>query len=131
MVSGMPVEPGGATAANSAGNRAVIVVPIFCAIAIAVTRVRVLEALRGATRIACELETGRQHQIRIHLAEAGHPLVGEPVYIRDYRGPLIPAPRPLLHAGALGFLHPRDGRPLRFEEPRPADFAEGLRRLRR
>ena len=97
----------------------------------AVTRVWVLEALRGATRIACELETGRQHQIRIHLAEAGHPLVGEPVYIRDYRGPLIPAPRPLLHAGELGFLHPRDGRPLRFEEPPPADFAEVLRRLRR
>ena len=96
----------------------------------AVTRVRVLETLRGATRIACELETGRQHQIRIHLAEAGHPLVGEPVYIRDFRGPLIPAPRPLLHAGALGFLHPRDGRPLRFEEPPPADFAEVLRRLR-
>jgi 23S rRNA pseudouridine1911/1915/1917 synthase len=96
----------------------------------AVTRVRVLEALRGATRIACELETGRQHQIRIHLAEAGHPLVGEPVYVRDYRGPLIPAPRPLLHAGALGFLHPRGGRPLRFEEPPPSDFAEVLRRLR-
>lgn len=97
----------------------------------AVTRVRVLETLRGATRIACELETGRQHQIRIHLAEAGHPLVGEPVYIRHYRGPLIPAPRPLLHAAALGFLHPGDGRPLRFEEPPPADFAEVLRRLRR
>ncbi len=97
---------------------------------LAVTRVRVLEALRGATRIACELETGRQHQIRIHLAEAGHPLVGEPVYVRDYRGPLIHAPRPLLHAGALGFLHPSGGRPLRFEEPPPADFAEVLRRLR-
>lgn len=97
----------------------------------AVTRVRVLEVLRGATRIACELETGRQHQIRIHLAEAGHPLVGETVYIRDYRGPLIPAPRPLLHAAVLGFLHPRDGRMLLFEEPPPADFAEILRRLRR
>jgi len=97
----------------------------------AVTRVRVLEALRGATRIACELETGRQHQIRIHLAEAGHPLIGEPVYVRDHRGPLIPAPRPLLHAGELGFLHPRDGRLLRFEEPPPADFAEVLGRLRR
>ena len=96
----------------------------------AVTRVRVLEMLRGATRIACELETGRQHQIRIHLAEAGHPLVGETVYIRDYRGALISAPRPLLHAAVLGFLHPRDGRPLLFEEPPPADFAEVLRRLR-
>ena len=97
----------------------------------AVTRVLALETLRGATRIACELETGRQHQIRIHLAEAGHPLVGETVYIRDHRGPRIPAPRPLLHAATLGFLHPRDGRPLRFEEPPPADFAAVLRRLRR
>jgi 23S rRNA pseudouridine1911/1915/1917 synthase len=97
----------------------------------AVTRLRALETLRGATRIACELETGRQHQIRIHLAEAGHPLVGETVYIRDHRGPRIPAPRPLLHAATLGFRHPRDGRPLRFEEPPPADFAAVLRRLRR
>jgi 23S rRNA pseudouridine1911/1915/1917 synthase len=97
----------------------------------AVTRVRVLERLRGATRMACELETGRQHQIRIHLAEAGHPLLGETVYIRDYRGRQIAAPRPMLHAAVLGFLHPRDGRPLRFEEPPPADFAEILRRLRR
>lgn len=97
----------------------------------AVTRVRVLERLRGATLVACELETGRQHQIRIHLAEAGHPLLGESVYIRDYRGRRIAAARPLLHAAVLGFLHPRDGRPLRFEEPPPADFAEILRRLRR
>lgn len=96
----------------------------------AVTRVRVLERLRGATRIECELETGRQHQIRIHLAEAGHPLVGERVYVRDYRGALIPAPRPLLHAAVLGFRHPRDGRPLEFAEPPPADYADVLRRLR-
>jgi len=97
----------------------------------AVTHVRVLEPLRGATRIACELDTGRQHQIRIHLAEAGHPLLGETVYIRDYEGPRLPAPRPMLHAAVLGFRHPRDGRPLRFEEPPPQDFADVLRRLRR
>jgi 23S rRNA pseudouridine1911/1915/1917 synthase len=97
----------------------------------AVTRVRVLAKLRGATLVACELETGRQHQIRIHLAEAGNPLVGETVYIRDYRGPRIAAPRPMLHASVLGFVHPRDGRSLRFEEPPPADFADILRRLRR
>jgi 23S rRNA pseudouridine1911/1915/1917 synthase len=97
----------------------------------AVTEVRAVEALPGATLLACELATGRQHQIRIHLAEAGHPLLGETVYVRDYRGPRIPAPRPMLHAGVLGFRHPRDGRPLLFEEPPPPDFAAVLRRLRR
>jgi 23S rRNA pseudouridine1911/1915/1917 synthase len=97
----------------------------------AITHVRVLETLRGATRVACELETGRQHQIRIHLAEAGHPLLGETVYIRDYRGPLLAAPRPMLHAAALGFRHPRDGRAMLFEEPAPADFAALVERLRR
>ena len=89
------------------------------------------ERLRGATLVVCELETGRQHQIRIHLAEAGHPLVGETVYIRDYKGPLLPAPRPMLHAAVLGFLHPRGDRPMRFEDPLPADFVEVLERLRR
>jgi 23S rRNA pseudouridine1911/1915/1917 synthase len=78
----------------------------------------------------CELETGRQHQIRIHLAEAGHPLVGETVYIRDWRGPLLPAPRPMLHATVLGFVHPRTGKALRFEEPPPGDFTAVLKRLR-
>jgi 23S rRNA pseudouridine1911/1915/1917 synthase len=96
----------------------------------AVTHVRVLERLRSATRISCELETGRQHQIRIHLAEAGHPLIGEMVYIRDYRGRQIAAARPMLHAAALGFRQPRDARFLLFEEPPPADFALLLDRLR-
>ena len=96
----------------------------------AVTRVTVLERFPNATRVACELETGRQHQIRIHLAEAGHPLVGETVYIRDWRGPLIPAPRPMLHAAVLGFVHPRTGKRLRFEEPVPEDFGRVVGRLR-
>jgi 23S rRNA pseudouridine1911/1915/1917 synthase len=97
----------------------------------AVTFVKVQERLRGAALVTCELETGRQHQIRIHLAEAGHPLVGETVYNRDYPGPWIPAPRPMLHAAVLGFVHPRTGRPLRFEDPPPADFNAVLERLRR
>lgn len=97
----------------------------------AITRVQVLERLSGATLVACELETGRQHQIRIHLAEAGHPLVGETVYIRDWRGPVLPAPRPMLHATVLGFVHPRTGKSLRFEEPAPADFRAVLERLRK
>jgi 23S rRNA pseudouridine1911/1915/1917 synthase len=96
----------------------------------AITRVRVEERLAGATLVSCELETGRQHQIRIHLAEAGHPLVGETVYIRDWRGPRLPAPRPMLHATALGFKRPRDGRSVRFEAPPPADFTAVLQLLR-
>jgi 23S rRNA pseudouridine1911/1915/1917 synthase len=100
----------------------------------AVTRVQAVERLRGATLAACKLETGRQHQIRIHLAEAGHPLVGETVYIRDYiradRGPLLPAPRPMLHAAVLGFLHPRGEKPMRFEDPLPDDFLDVLETLR-
>jgi len=95
----------------------------------AITRVRVEKGLAGATLVGCELETGRQHQIRIHLAEADHPLLGENVYIRDYQGPVIPAPRPMLHASVLGFVHPRTGKGLRFEDPPPADFNAVLERL--
>lgn len=96
----------------------------------AITDVRPLEGLRGATLVECRLSTGRQHQIRIHLSEAGHPLVGEPVYIRDYGQPLIAAPRPMLHAAILGFAHPRTGEPLRFELAPTPDFLELLERLR-
>lgn len=96
---------------------------------IAVTRVRPLRALRGATLVECRLETGRQHQIRIHLAEVGSPIVGETVYIRDFAGARIEAPRPMLHATELGFVHPRSGVLVRFEEPPPADFEAVLARL--
>jgi 23S rRNA pseudouridine1911/1915/1917 synthase len=96
----------------------------------ALTHVQPLEVLAGATLIECRLHTGRQHQIRIHLSELGHPLAGESVYIRDYAGPRIDAPRPLLHAAVLGFEHPADGRTLRFEQALPEDFAALLARLR-
>jgi 23S rRNA pseudouridine1911/1915/1917 synthase len=95
-----------------------------------VTHVRPLEPLRGATLVECRLETGRQHQIRIHLSERGHPLVGEDVYIRGFKGQRIAAPRPMLHATELGFDHPRTGGAMRFSEPPPADFAGVLARLR-
>jgi 23S rRNA pseudouridine1911/1915/1917 synthase len=97
----------------------------------AVTHVTPRDPLRGATLIECRLETGRQHQIRIHLAELGHPLLGEPVYIRDYQGPKVTAPRPMLHAAVLGFVHPGSEQPVRWESPLPADFAKVLERLRR
>jgi 23S rRNA pseudouridine1911/1915/1917 synthase len=96
----------------------------------AITHVRPLEALAGATLVECRLETGRQHQIRIHLAEAGHPLVGEAVYIRDFSGTKIAAPRAMLHAATLGFVHPRTGKPVRFEREVPVDFEALLAALR-
>jgi 23S rRNA pseudouridine1911/1915/1917 synthase len=97
----------------------------------AVTHVTPLEPLRRATLVECRLETGRQHQIRIHLSEAGHPVAGEAVYIRDYTGPRIEAPRTMLHARVLGFTHPRAGKGLRFDRDPPPDFRETLERCRR
>ncbi len=96
----------------------------------AVTHLRVLERFARASLVECRLETGRQHQIRIHLAEAGCPVVGEAIYIRDFRGRPIPAPRPMLHAAVLGFIHPRTGRALRLEDPPPEDFAVMAAQLR-
>ncbi len=95
----------------------------------AITHVRAQERLRGATLASCELETGPAAPDPHPSAEAGHPLVGETVYIRDYRGPAVLAPRPMLHATVLGFVHPR-GQSLRFEEPPPPDFEKVLARLR-
>ena len=102
---------------------------------LAITHVQPVESLRGATLIECRLETGRQHQIRIHLSELGHPLLGERVYVRDYRGEKIESPRLMLHARTLGFAHPRTGKQVAFERAAPADFqamlaALGVRPLR-
>jgi 23S rRNA pseudouridine1911/1915/1917 synthase len=99
-----------------------------------ITHIRPIAALAGATLVECRLETGRQHQIRIHLSELGHPLVGETVYIRDYAGPKIEAVRPMLHARTLGFVHPWTGERILFEREPPADFqatVESLRRITR
>ncbi len=89
---------------------------------LAITHVKPITTLSGATLVECRLETGRQHQIRIHLSELGHPVVGEFVYIRDYRGPRIEAPRTMLHARTLGFAHPRTGKSVIFEREAPEDF---------
>jgi 23S rRNA pseudouridine1911/1915/1917 synthase len=97
----------------------------------AVTHVKPIRALHGATLVECRLETGRQHQIRIHLSERGHPLVGEKVYVRDFRGPYIAADRPMLHAEILGFVHPTTLETMRFQTPPPKDFDEMLKKLSR
>ena len=99
----------------------------------AVTHVTAREALRGATLCEVRLETGKTHQIRIHLAEAGHPLVGEPVYIRDHENAgrrAIAAPRLMLHAATLGFEHPVTGERIALAAAPPPDFVAVLERLR-
>lgn len=96
----------------------------------ATTHIRVVERLADATLVECRLETGRTHQIRIHLSEAGHPLLGERVYIRGYPGPLLDAPRLMLHAAELGFVHPSRGNELRFQSQLPPDISGVLEALR-
>lgn len=101
----------------------------------AVTHVRPIEFVNGYSLVECRLETGRTHQIRIHLSEAGHPVCGD----KEYRGPLgrkliadrSGAPRLALHAAELGFEHPLTGEPLHFETHLPRDLANFLRQLRR
>jgi len=96
----------------------------------AITHVKWLETLRGATLVECRLETGRTHQIRIHLAERGNPLVGERVYSKNYRGQLLPAPRLMLHARELSFEHPSTGQRLEFSQAMPQDMQSVLAALR-
>jgi 23S rRNA pseudouridine1911/1915/1917 synthase len=100
----------------------------------AVTHVRPLEHLDGYTLVECRLETGRTHQIRIHLAEAGHMVCGEKVYHRRlFAEPMEDrsgAQRQALHAAELGFKHPVTGEDLMFTMPMPADMQRLLVRLR-
>jgi 23S rRNA pseudouridine1911/1915/1917 synthase len=93
----------------------------------AVTHYRVLKALDGAALVECRLETGRTHQVRVHLASIGHSLLGDPVYGRcpPRLRPVLSAldfRRQALHAAELGFIHPVDGRPLHFTSPTPVDM---------
>ncbi|MBS2018083.1 MAG: RluA family pseudouridine synthase [Deltaproteobacteria bacterium] len=100
---------------------------------LAVTHVEVVERLaKGrATLVACRLETGRTHQIRIHLSEEGHPVAGERVYSRG-RDPsaLVKAPRLMLHAAELGFVHPATGKEMRWTSELPGDMQRVLASLR-
>ena len=105
------------------------------------TSYRVIERFFGATLLECSLDTGRTHQIRVHMQSLGHPLVGDPVY-RAGRPQLRPAGadeaaavmaafvRQALHAARLAFIHPDGGAPMSFEAPLPADFAALLAALR-
>jgi 23S rRNA pseudouridine1911/1915/1917 synthase len=95
----------------------------------AVTHVEARQALHHATLCEVRLETGKTHQIRIHLAEAGHPLVGELVYLRDFAGPVLTSPRLMLHAATLGFEHPVTGQRVALSSPLPPDFVAVVERL--
>jgi 23S rRNA pseudouridine1911/1915/1917 synthase len=101
----------------------------------AVTHVDVVERLPGYTLLGCRLETGRTHQIRIHLAELGHPVCGDKVYHHLPSGGMRPddsgAPRLALHAAELGFRHPATGEEMHWKMPLPADLEEFLARLRK
>ncbi len=96
-----------------------------------VTDYAVLHAIGlQASLVRCQLQTGRTHQIRVHMASIGHPLVGDPVYGRRMTGKLrkeAPAladfPRQALHAAEIGFIHPRSLEPMRFESEIPQDIA--------
>jgi 23S rRNA pseudouridine1911/1915/1917 synthase len=101
----------------------------------AVTHVRVLESLHASSLLSCTLETGRTHQIRVHLSEHGHPLLADAVYGRSQRDPrlalaAVAIGRQALHARTLGFRHPVTGTPLRFVAEAPEDFQRALALLR-
>ncbi len=106
----------------------------------ALTEWRVLERFAAASWLEIRLRTGRTHQIRVHLAEAGHPLVGDPLYGGEKKAKRFPVealrdaaeafPRPALHAWWLAFDHPRTGERMEFVAPLPADIQNLLKLFR-
>ncbi|MFM2410370.1 MAG: Ribosomal large subunit pseudouridine synthase, partial [Pseudomonadota bacterium] len=101
----------------------------------AVTHFRMLEPLKSASLVECRLETGRTHQVRVHMAHLGHPLIGDPVYNNRQKSFLFGPnqsyfPRQALHAASLGFIHPITGEKLGFESGLPEDIQALLTSIR-
>ena len=101
----------------------------------AITQLETVEFLHGSSLVRCRLETGRTHQIRVHLADAGHPVLGDPLYGKSIRDPVLrrvsaELGRQALHAALLAFEHPVTGEPMRFETEPPDDFKRALESLR-
>jgi 23S rRNA pseudouridine1911/1915/1917 synthase len=101
----------------------------------AVTHYRLVEPLREASLIECRLETGRTHQVRVHMTHIRHPLLGDPIYrLQGSRhGTLLKSlgfARQALHAAQLGFIHPISGNPVSFDSPMPTDMQELFSSLR-
>ena len=95
----------------------------------AVTHWEVVKRYRGYTHVRCRLETGRTHQIRVHMAHIGHPILGDMVY--GHKKPELGQDSQCLHAGVLCFRHPRDERPVMVMAPLPEYFEEVLAKLER
>ena len=95
----------------------------------AVTHWEVVARYRGYTHVRCRLETGRTHQIRVHMAHIGHPILGDTVY--GHKKPELGQDSQCLHAGVLCFAHPRDGRPVMVMAELPPYFKEVLEKLAR
>jgi len=100
----------------------------------AVTHYRTLQKLRAAALVECRLETGRTHQVRVHMAHIGNPLIGDPVYGRERKGfksilETLGFKRQALHAKRLGFIHPLTGEALSFDSKLPVDMQELLSEL--
>jgi 23S rRNA pseudouridine1911/1915/1917 synthase len=132
IVAGRPVPASGkvdAPLARSAANRKKMAIVEGARGKRAVTHYRTLKPLRDAAMVECRLETGRTHQVRVHMASIGHPLVGDPVYGRTrpaHREILkkIGFHRQALHAAELGFVHPVSKENLSFKSPVPSDIQE-------
>ena len=95
----------------------------------AVTHYRVLQRFEKFTYVECQLETGRTHQIRVHMASIHHPLLGDTVY-GPAKCPVSGLQGQTLHAGVLGFIHPRTGEYMEFSAPLPEYFQELLKKLK-
>ena len=132
VVAGRPVPASGkvdAPLARSTANRKKMAIVEGGRGKRAVTHYRALQPLRAAASVECRLETGRTHQVRVHMASIGHPLLGDPVYGRtrpEHREVLkeLNFQRQALHAAALGFVHPVSKENLSFESTTPSDIQE-------
>jgi 23S rRNA pseudouridine1911/1915/1917 synthase len=151
LVWGVPVRPKGvidAALARSTANRTKIAVSRHATARHAVTHYEVIETFAGAkpsaavSLVRLVLETGRTHQIRVHLAHIGHPVLGDPLYAAGFKtrnsalGPALEAMlealgRQALHAEELGFEHPKSGKPKLFRSPLPPDIADIIQALRK
>ena len=137
IVAGVPVPPAGrieASLARSTANRQKIAIVPDGRGKRAVTHYRTIAAFKGAAQVECRLETGRTHQIRVHMASIGHALLGDATYGRT-PGSLaalleeLGFARQALHAATLGFVHPTTQEKLSFESALPADILELIGRL--